>query len=114
MGKVIEMKRQRCLKDEYEKRDADLKVLCAMAFERGFIARATAARFDVDGVSAVPYQTGGKTSATGMAYARGWRAASVILLAEDGTLDADCMRLLVDLFGAWILRYGEHGTNENT
>lgn len=114
MGKIIEMKRQRCLAEEYARRDADLKTLCALAFERGFIARATAARACVDGVEAVPYQTGGRTSATGMAYARGWRAASVVLLDEYGKLDTDCMLMLTDLFGAWILRYGEHGTNENS
>lgn len=116
MGKIIRMERERSLRAEYAKRDADLKTLCALAFERGFIARATAARAGVEGVTveAVPYQTGGKTSATGMAYARGWRAASVVLLDEYGKLDMDCMRMLTELFGAWILRYGEHGTNENT
>lgn len=116
MGKIIRMERERSLRAEYEKRDGDLRELCAIAFERGFIARATAARAGVDGVSVEPVQlqTGRRTSATGMAYARGWRAASVVLLDEYGKLDMDCMRMLTDLFGAWILRYGEHGTSEHT
>lgn len=82
MGRILEMKRG-CLQAEYDRRSADLDELCLLAFERGFLDRACSARSGVTGVAVLPVQIGGHTTASGMAYARGWRAADMLLVRED-------------------------------
>lgn len=115
MGKILEMQRG-LLQAEYERRNADLEAARLLSFERGFLDRACAARAGVTGVAVLPVQVGGRATASGMAYARGWRAADMLLVREsrDG-LEPDVLADFARMVARWIEGAAvDVGQNETT